>query len=106
VALVDAAHLYCLALEAAPAGTRLHAVGEQGLPFRDIAEAIGRALDLPVVSLSGDDADDHFGSAAPFVGLDVMASNALTRERVAWTPTGPGLIADIDQGHYSSGLTA
>lgn len=101
VALADAAHLYCLALDAAPPGTRLHAVGEQGLPFREVAEAIGRALDLPVVSLSGHDAAEHFGSAAPFVGLDVVASNALTRERVGWTPTGPGLVADIDQGHYS-----
>lgn len=106
VALADAAHLYCLALDAAPAGTRLHAVGEQGVAFRQVAEAIGRGLDLPVVSLTGDAADEHFGWTAPFVGLDVVASNALTRQRVGWVPTGPGLVADIDQGHYFSSPTA
>lgn len=105
VARADAAHLYCLALDAAPAGTRLHAVGEQGVPLREVAEAIGRGLDLPVVSLSGDDAAAHFGFAAPFAALDVEASNALTYERVGWRPTGPGLVTDIDQGHYFSGTT-
>ena len=102
VALADAAHLYCLALESAPAGTRLHAVGEEGVPLREVAEAIGRGLRLPAVGLTEDEAADHFGWAAPFVGLDVVASNAITRERVGWEPTGPGLVAHIDQGHYYS----
>jgi nucleoside-diphosphate-sugar epimerase len=97
---LDAAHLARLALETAPAGTRLHAVGDEGVPFRDIAAVIGRHLDVPVKSLSGDEAAGHFGTFAGFAALDVPASSALTRERFGWQPVQPGLIADLDEGHY------
>jgi len=96
----DAATLYRLAVESAPAGTRLHAVAEEGVPFRDIADAIGRFLKLPLVSLTADDASDHFSFLAPFVSLDSPVSNALTRQRFGWQPRHPGLIADIEAGHY------
>jgi nucleoside-diphosphate-sugar epimerase len=97
---LDAAHLYRLALESAPAGTVLHAVGEEGVPTREIAEVIGRHLDLPVVSVEPDAAGDHFGWIGAFFALDVPASSALTRERMGWQPAHPGLIADLDEGHY------
>jgi nucleoside-diphosphate-sugar epimerase len=97
---LDAAHLFRLALEAAPAGTRLHGVGDEGVPFADIAEVIGRHLSLPVTSLSADEARDHFGLFALFASMDVPASSALTRERFGWQPVHPGLIADLDKGHY------
>jgi nucleoside-diphosphate-sugar epimerase len=97
---LDAAHLARLALETAPAGTRLHAVGDEGVPFRDIAAVIGRHLDLPVKSLSAEEAGEHFGPFAGFAAIDVPASSALTRERFGWQPEQPGLIADLDQGHY------
>ena len=97
---LDAAHLARLALEAAPAGTRLHAVGDEGVPFRDIAAVIGRHLDLPVKSLSSEEAAEHFGPFAGFAAIDVPASSTLTRERFGWQPEQPGLIADLDQGHY------
>jgi nucleoside-diphosphate-sugar epimerase len=96
----DAARLYRLALEQAPAGTVLHAVAEEGVPTREIAEVIGRQLDLPVVSIEPDRAADHFGWIAAFFGLDVPASSALTRERFGWQPTQPGLIDDLEAGHY------
>jgi len=96
---LDAAHLYRLALESAPAGMVLHAVGEEGVPTREIAEVIGRHLDLPVVSVEPDAASDHFGWIGAFFALDVPASSALTRERMGWQPTHPGLIADLDVGH-------
>ena len=97
---LDAARLARLALETAPAGTRLHAVGDEGVPFRDIAAVIGRHLDLPVKSLSAEEAGEHFGPFAGFAAIDVPASSALTRERFGWRPEQPGLIADLDQGHY------
>jgi nucleoside-diphosphate-sugar epimerase len=97
---LDAARLFRLAVEAAPAGSRLHAVGEEGIPFRDIAEAIGRQLKLPVVSIEASDAGAHFGFLATFVSVDNPTSSALTRQRLGWQPQGPGLIADIEQGHY------
>jgi nucleoside-diphosphate-sugar epimerase len=97
---LDAAHLFRLALEAAPAGTRLHAVGDEGVPFLDIAEVIGRHLNLPVTALSPEEAQGHFGLFALFAGMDVPASSALTRERFGWHPAQPGLIPDLDQGHY------
>jgi nucleoside-diphosphate-sugar epimerase len=97
---LDAAHLARLALETAPAGTRLHAVGDEGVPFHDIAAVIGRHLDLPVKSLSSEEAAEHFGPFAGFAAIDVPASSALTRERFGWQPLQPGLIADLDQGHY------
>jgi nucleoside-diphosphate-sugar epimerase len=97
---LDAARLFRLALETAPAGTRLHAVGDEGVPFRDIAEVIGRHLNLPVKSLSREEAAPHFGSFAGFAAIDVPASSALTRRRFGWQPELAGLIADLDEGHY------
>lgn len=103
---LDAAHLYRLALEAAPAGSRLHAVGDDGIPFRDIAGAIGHHLDLPVVSIAPEDAAAHFGFLSAFVALDNPTSSALTQELLDWRPTHPGLFDDLDQGHYFQDPTA
>jgi nucleoside-diphosphate-sugar epimerase len=96
----DAARLYRLALETAPAGTRLHGVDDAGVPFREIAEAIGRNLNVPVRSVTAEDAAAHFGFLSPFVGLDNPTSSELTRQLLDWAPTHPGLIADLDAGHY------
>lgn len=98
--VLDAASLYRLALEKAEAGARYHAVAE-GVPLRDIAEVIGRGLKVPVVSLSPEAATAHFGWLAAFAGRDVPASSAQTQERLGWRPTGPGLIADLEQMRYS-----
>jgi nucleoside-diphosphate-sugar epimerase len=97
---LDSAHLFRLALEAAPAGTTLHAAAEGGVPVREIAEVIGRHLDLPVVSVSPEGAGEHFTWMAGFLGLDAPASSAWTQELLGWQPTQPGLIDDLDQGHY------
>jgi nucleoside-diphosphate-sugar epimerase len=97
---LDAARLFRLALETAPAGTVLHGVADEGVPVHDIAEVIGRHLNLPVVPIPHEEAVDHFGWLAGFLGADVPASSALTRERIGWQPTHPGLIDDLDQGHY------
>ncbi|HEY5343788.1 MAG TPA: SDR family oxidoreductase [Solirubrobacteraceae bacterium] len=97
---LDSGRLFRLALEQAPAGSTLHAVAEEGVPIRDIAEVIGRHLDLPVVSISAEDAGEHFTWMAGFLGLDSPASGAWTRELLGWEPTQPGLIDDLDQGHY------
>jgi|SRR5580692_2857318 nucleoside-diphosphate-sugar epimerase len=97
---LDTARLVRLALEKAPAGSTLHAVAEEGVPIRDIAQAIGRHLDVPVVSVSPEDAGEHFTWLAHFLAADSPASSALTRELLDWQPTQPGLIADLDQGHY------
>ncbi len=97
---LDSARLFRLALEGAPAGSTLHAVAEEGVPIRDIAEAIGRHLNVPVVSISPEDAGEHFAWLAGFLAVDSPASSALTRELLGWQPTQPGLIADLDQGHY------
>jgi len=96
---LDAARLFSLAVDDAPAGSTLHAVAEEGVPIRDIAEVIGRHLDLPTVSVSPEDAD-HFGFLSRFIGLDSPASSVLTRELIGWQPTHLGLIDDLDQGHY------
>ncbi|MFJ9629466.1 SDR family oxidoreductase [Streptomyces sp. NPDC101175] len=102
----DAASLYRLALESAPAGTRLHAVAEEGVPFREVARAIGRRLRVPAVSLTPDEAGRHFaGFLAAFVALDNPASSALTRRRTGWNPTHPALIPDIEEGHYFGELS-
>jgi hypothetical protein len=93
---LDAAHLYRLALEQAPAGTRLHAVGDAGVPFREIAEAIGRGLGLPAESVSA----EQLGFLAPFAVLDNPTSSEFTRELLSWEPTHPGLIDDLAEGHY------
>jgi nucleoside-diphosphate-sugar epimerase len=97
---LDSAHLFCLALEQAPAGSTLHAVAEEGVPIRDIAEVIGRHLDVPTGSVSPEDAGEHFTWLAGFLGLDSPVSSALTQELLGWQPVQPGLIADLDQGHY------
>lgn len=97
---LDAARLYRLALEAAPPGTRLHAVGDEGVPFKDIAAAIGRNLNLPVESISAEDSAAHFGFLGGLVSLDNPTSSALTTALLDWRPEHPGLIADIDEGHY------
>ena len=96
----DAARLFRLAVEAAPAGSVLHAVDDEGVPTRDIAEAIAKGLGIPAVSVSTEDAGEHFGWLAPFLGADAPASSTLTRALLGWEPTGPGLLADLDEGHY------
>jgi nucleoside-diphosphate-sugar epimerase len=97
---LDAAHLFRLALEEAPSGSTLHAVADEGVPIRDIAEVIGRHLDLPVVAICPEDTAEHFAWLAGFLAADSPASSALTRQLVGWQPTHPGLIDDLDQGHY------
>jgi len=97
---LDAARVFCLALEKASAGSTLQAIADEGVPIRDIAAVIGRHLDLPVCSVSADDAAEHFIWLAHFLGADSPASSALTRELLDWQPTQPGLIDDLDQGHY------
>jgi nucleoside-diphosphate-sugar epimerase len=97
---LDAAHLYRLALESAPAGSRLHAVGDEGVPFRDIAATIGRHLNVPATSIAPDDAAAHFGYLGALVSLDNPTSSTLTQELLGWKPEHPGLIEDLDQGHY------
>jgi nucleoside-diphosphate-sugar epimerase len=97
---LDAARLYRLALESAPAGSRLHGVADEGVPFLDIAEIIGRRLDLPLKSIDAQDAGEHFGHLAMFVGLDNWTSSARTRELLGWEPTHAGLLDDLNHGHY------
>jgi nucleoside-diphosphate-sugar epimerase len=97
---VDAATLFRLALEQAPAGTLLNAVADEGVPFRDIAEVIARHLRVPAKSIAAQDARDQFGPLAGFAASDVPASSAITRQRFGWQPAAPGLIADLDEGHY------
>jgi nucleoside-diphosphate-sugar epimerase len=96
----DAAHLFRLALEQAPAGSVLHAVADEGVPIRDIAEVIGRHLNLPLAAIAPGDAGEHFGWLAHFIGADSPASSTLTRELLGWLPTQPGLLDDLGKGHY------
>jgi nucleoside-diphosphate-sugar epimerase len=96
----DAAKLYKLALEKGMAGARYNAVAEEGVPLREIAEAIGRGLKVPVVSKSAEQAAAHFGWLQAFAGADIPASSALTQKRLGWRPTGPGLIADLNAMNY------
>jgi len=98
--VLDVAHLYRLALEKHEAGSRYNAVAEEGISMREIAEVTGRGLKLPVVSLSPEEAPAHFGWLAMFAGFDMPASSAQTQERLGWHPTGPGLIADLEQMRY------
>ncbi len=100
VHVFDTAHLYRLALEKQEAGARYHAIAEEGIPVRDIAEAIGRGLKVPVVSKSTEEASAHFGWLAMFVGRDLIGSSVRTQRRLGWRPTGPGLIADLEQMWY------
>jgi nucleoside-diphosphate-sugar epimerase len=97
---LDAAHLFRLALGKASAGTRFHGVAEEGIAFRDIAEAIGRRLNIPVVAKSLEEAANHFGWFAHFAELDCPASSKLTQELLGWRPKQPGLIADLDRPSY------
>lgn len=100
---LDAAQLFRLALEGAPAGTRLHGVDDEGVRFSDIAEVIGRHLNLPVTGLAPAAAQDHFGLFALFASMDITASSALTRKQLGWEPTHPALLADLEEGHYFDG---
>ncbi len=100
--VLDVARLYRLALEKASAGAKYHAVAEEGVPLRDIADVIGRGLKVPVVSKSPKEAADHFGFLAHFVSADGPCSSAQTQERLGWHPTGPGLIADLENMNYFS----
>jgi nucleoside-diphosphate-sugar epimerase len=96
----DAARLARLAVEAAPAGSVLHAVGDEGVPFLEIAQAIGRHLGLPTASVAPTDVVEHFAHLGHFVALDSPATAAVTRELLAWEPTGPSLLEDLAQDHY------
>jgi nucleoside-diphosphate-sugar epimerase len=96
----DAASLVCLAVERAPAGSVLHAVGEEGVRMRDIAEVISRNLDIPTASIAPDGAVAHFGHLGAFVGVDCPASAEITRRSLGWDPTGPSLLEDLEAGHY------
>ncbi|MEO7015910.1 MAG: SDR family oxidoreductase, partial [Leifsonia sp.] len=97
---LDAARMVALALEKAPAGTAVHAVSEEGVATREIADVIGRHLDVPVVSVAPEEAADHFGWIGAFFSLDIRATSTLTQELLGWTPTHPGLLDDLDSGSY------
>ncbi|MEO3752781.1 SDR family oxidoreductase [Streptomyces sp. B6B3] len=97
----DAARMVRLALERAPAGARLHAVAEPGLPSRDIAGALADHLNLPTASIAPEDAEAHFGWLAHFWSMDITAANARTRSLLGWSPTGPTLLDDIAAGAYA-----
>lgn len=96
----DAALLFRLALENAPAGTVLHAVDDEGVPVREIAEVIGKRLDLPVKSVPVEEAYAHFGWLGHFYSSDLVGTSTLTRKRFGWTPTRIGLLADLDHDYY------
>jgi nucleoside-diphosphate-sugar epimerase len=100
--VLDVARLYRLALEKREAGARYHAVAEEGIACREIAEVLGRGLKVPVVAMSPEQAAGHFGWLAPFAGMDIPASSAQTRARLGWHPTGPGLIADLEHMRYAA----
>lgn len=97
---LDAAPLYRLALEKGSAGSNFHGVGDEGIPFREIAEVIGRRLNLPVVSKTAGEATNHFSWLAHFVAMDSPASSKRTQELLGWQPKQPGLIADLERGRY------
>jgi nucleoside-diphosphate-sugar epimerase len=97
--LLDVARLYALALEKSFAGARYHAIADEGVPLRQVAEVIGRRLKLPIVSKSPEEAADHFGWMGFMVGHDGPASSAITQERLGWRPGQPGLIADLERAH-------
>ena len=99
----DVARLYRLAIEKAAPGARWHAVGEEGVAMRDIAETIGRRLKLPVKSIAQEEAGDYFGWLGMFAGRDMPASSVLTRQKLGWEPTGPGLIADLERLQLAEG---
>jgi nucleoside-diphosphate-sugar epimerase len=98
--VADAARLYRLALEKGAAGARYHAVAEEGVPLKDIATAIGRGLNVPVISISPEQAQEHFGFLGLFAGRDTQASSAQTRAKLGWDPTGPDLLTDLGNMRY------
>jgi nucleoside-diphosphate-sugar epimerase len=100
---LDAARLFRLAVEQAPAGSVLHGVAESGIAIRDVAEVIGRHLGVPVTSVAPEAAPEHFTWLSGFIGLDMRASNTLTRALLPWEPTQPGLLEDLEKGHYFQG---
>ncbi|MBO0359379.1 SDR family oxidoreductase [Hymenobacter sp. BT186] len=102
---LDAAHLYRLALENGTAGARYHGVADAGIPMRDIAAVIGRHLNVPVASVTQEEAPAHFGWMAGFAGLDLAASSSLTQQRLSWHPSHPALFPDLEQGHYFTAHT-
>jgi nucleoside-diphosphate-sugar epimerase len=95
--VLDTARLYRMVIEKAEPGAKYHAVAEEGVPLKDIAEAIGRRLEIPVKSIAPEEAQDHFGWLAMFAGHDAPASSEQTRKKLGWQPTGPALIADLDE---------
>jgi nucleoside-diphosphate-sugar epimerase len=97
---LDAARLYRLALESAPAGSRLHAVQDEGVPVLEIAELIARKLDVPAKSIDSRDAEAHFGFLAGLIQMDNPTSSALTRQLLGWEPVHPDLLDDLEHGHY------
>jgi nucleoside-diphosphate-sugar epimerase len=97
---LDAARLFRLALEKAPPGANLHAVADEAVPSRQIAEVIGRKLGLPAASIPPEAAGTHFGWLARFFAMDQPASSTITRKQMGWNPTHPGLLADLEEGHY------
>lgn len=100
---LDTAHLFCLALESAPAGSTLHAIGEEGVPLREVAEVIGRHLGIPTTSIDPADAPAHFGWLAGPASADCPASHARTSELLGWEPAQVGLLEDLELGHYFHG---
>jgi len=100
VCRLDAARLFRLAAERAPAGSVLHAIGDEGVTIRDLAEVMGRHLNVPVGPVAAADAVGHFGFLGTFIGLDSPASAQRTRALLGWEPTGIGMLQDLDQGHY------
>lgn len=99
--VLDVAHLYRLALERAESGSRYNAVAEEGISAREIAEAVGKGLNIPVVSVTPEEAQEHFGWFALFAGIDMPANSELTQKRLGWVPTGPTLLADLAEMRYS-----
>lgn len=99
--VLDVAHLYRLALEKHEAGSRYHAVDEEGVPLREIAESIGKGLNVPVLSLPFAEAQTHFGWLGMLAGADILASSAITRRKLNWSPARPGLIADLGTMNYA-----
>jgi nucleoside-diphosphate-sugar epimerase len=104
VHILDVAHLFCLAVEKATAGSRYQAVGDEGIPFREIAEAIGKLLHIPTVSITAEEAMNHFGFLGQIVGMDNPASSAITQKTLGWHPTHPSLLQDLEADFYTHGV--
>ena len=100
--LSDTAHLYRLALEKGESGAIYHAVAEEGITMREIAEVIGQGLNIPVISVSPDQAQEHFGWLAAFAAWDIPASSEKTKRQLGWNPTGPGILTDLRHMKYAA----